>query len=117
MSYDLAVWEGERPASDEEAAAAFEELMDALEAGDFDPPTPRIQAYVAALLARYPDLTTDDGADSPWATGPLLAEAFGTAIYFPISWSGAEEVSAFAAQVAADHGLVCYDPQTETLRP
>ena len=117
MSYDLAVWEGERPDSDEKAAAHFEELMDTLEAGDFDPPTERIAAYVAALLARWPDLTTDEGVDSPWATGPLLAEAFGSAIYFPISWSAAEEVSTFAAQKAADHGLVCFDPQTETLRP
>jgi hypothetical protein len=117
MSYDLAVWEGERPASDEEAGATFAELMDALEAGELDPPTERIEGYVAALLARWPDITTDDGEDSPWATGPLLAEAFGSAFYFPMTWSGAEEASAFAAQVAAAHGLVCFDPQTETLRP
>ena len=117
MSYDLAVWEGERPGSDDEAAETFAELMDALEAGDVEPPSERIVAYVDALLERWPDLTLDGGEDSPWATGPLLSEASGSTIYFPMSWSRAAEASAFAARVAAEHGLVCYDPQTESLRP
>ena len=29
----------------------------------------------------------------------------------------AEEASAFAADLAQQHGLVCYDPQMECLRP
>jgi hypothetical protein len=50
-------------------------------------------------------------------SGPLISEALGDAIYFGISWSRADEAAAFAARVAAEHGLVCYDPQSELLVP
>lgn len=43
------------------------------------------------------------------ASGPLM--------YFPMVWSSCEEVSAWAAQLAYEHGLVCYDPQLDQLRP
>jgi hypothetical protein len=116
MTYDLAVWEGEAPPSDQAALAIFERLMAALEAGHADPPSERIKAYVAALLDRWPDITDDRGEDSPWADGPLIGDAFGAAIYFPMVWSRCEEASAFAATVAVAHGLVCFDPQSSTLR-
>lgn len=80
------------------------------------PPTPRIVSYVQALLDRYPDRGTDGGADSPWSTGPLLDDARGPLIYFPIVWSRCEEVSGWAAQLAEDHGLHCFDPQRNQLR-
>ena len=118
MSFDLAVWEGDRPATDADASAIYERLMNRMEAGDFvDPPSPRIRAYVESLLGRWPDITEDDGEDSPWADGPLIGNAFGDAIYFGMVWSKAEEASDFAARLAAQHGLVCYDPQSESLRP
>lgn len=118
MSFDLAVWEGQRPESDRAAAAAYQLLVERLESGDTDaPPSPRITAYVEALLDRWPDLTEAGGEESPWADGPLISNAFGAAIYFSMVWSRADEVSAFAAQLAERHGLVCYDPQSETLLP
>ncbi|WP_340540911.1 hypothetical protein [Nocardioides sp. GXZ039] len=120
MSFDLAVWEGPRPASDEEAAQVYEQLMERMETAIDDdpvPPSPRIRSYVDALLARWPDLTDDGSEDSPWADGPMIANAFGEAIYFSMVWSRAEEASEFAARTAAEHGLVCFDPQSEALRP
>jgi len=33
-----------------------------------------------------------------------------------MSYSRAEEVSEYAAALAREHGLVCFDPQGETLR-
>lgn len=59
----------------------------------------------------------DAGEDSPWADGPLIGNAIGEAIYFAMVWSRAEEASDFASRLAAQHGLVCFDPQSETLRP
>jgi hypothetical protein len=57
VSYDLAVWEGERPASDELAERVYmgfvNVYLDADEPSD-EPPTPAIQRYVAALLERWP---------------------------------------------------------------
>jgi hypothetical protein len=56
MSYDLAVWDGEQP-RDEEAGALFDELyLRYLDSEDVVvEPSPRIQAYVEALVERYPD--------------------------------------------------------------
>ena len=87
MSYDLAVWEGERPVSDEAALAAYVEMMKRTEGVDSEPPSDRIRAYVNALLARWPDITTPDGDDSPWADGPLINNASGTGITW--RWCGA----------------------------
>ncbi|GAA5029096.1 hypothetical protein [Streptomyces siamensis] len=118
MSYDLAVWEGERPADDRTAGRVFNDLYDRyidVDAGE--PPTERIAAYVAGLLERWSDVTEDDYGTSPWHTGPLIREARGPVIYFPMSWSMAEEASAFAASLAQSMELVCFDPQQNRLRP
>jgi hypothetical protein len=57
VSYDLAVWEGDRPASDAVAREEFGRLYDRyIGSGDLLPPTPRIAAYVCALLDQYPDI-------------------------------------------------------------
>jgi hypothetical protein len=85
MSYDLAVWEGERPADDRAAGRAFTDLYD-----------------------RYVDT---------WSTGPLIGEACGPLIYFPMRWSMAEEASTCAAALAHSMGRVCFDPQENRLRP
>lgn len=118
MTFDLAVWEGPRPETDEAAAIVYGQLMDRMEAGDLDAePTPRIRAYVDALLTHWPDITEDAGADSPWADAPLIGNAFGDAIYFAMVWSRADEAAEYAARLADQHGLVCYDPQSEMLLP
>jgi hypothetical protein len=46
-----------------------------------------------------------------------MREAVGWFIYFPMVFSMADEASAFAADLAQQHGLVCFDPQLERLRP
>ncbi|WP_148616375.1 hypothetical protein [Nocardioides rubriscoriae] len=118
MSYDLAVWDGPRPESDAAAAETYELVMSRFESEDNPAePTPRIRAYVEALLSRWPDLDADAGEESPWADCPLMSNADGDAVYFSMVWTRAEEDSEFAAEVAAQHGLVCFDPQAESLRP
>ncbi|MEV0601913.1 hypothetical protein AB0I82_21765 [Streptomyces sp. NPDC050315] len=117
MSYDLAVWEGERLADDKTAARVFSDLYDRYIDGEMEPPSARIAAYVAALLERWCDLSEDEEDTSPWSTGPLIGEASGPLIYFPMRWSMAEEASAYAAAVAESMGLVCFDVQQNRLRP
>ncbi|MGW1281971.1 hypothetical protein ACWD4V_34085 [Streptomyces tsukubensis] len=118
MSYDLAVWEGDRPADDETAGQIFSNLYDRYIDGEAEePPFERIEAYVAALLERWCDITEDDEDTSPWSTGPLIDEASGPLIYFAMRWSMAEEASAYAAAVAQSMGLVCFDVQQDRLRP
>ncbi|MFF8532347.1 hypothetical protein ACF07B_10365 [Streptomyces sp. NPDC015532] len=114
MSYDLAVWEGERPADDRTAGRIFTDLFDRyLDAEMTSPPTECIAAYVAALAERWGDATDDA---SPWAAWPLIAGAGGPLVYFPMGWSRCEEVSAWAAALADSMGLICFDPQQNRLR-
>jgi hypothetical protein len=118
VSYDLAVWEGRPPDTNEAAAAAFKDLCDRYLAAEDPPePTPRIRRYVEALLARWPDIADDAGASSPWASSPLIGDAIGPVVYFPMVYSQAEEAVAFAAALAWAHDLVCFDPQDGGLRP
>jgi hypothetical protein len=117
MSYDLAVWEGSRPL-DAEGGEAFERLYrDYLESDVEVPPTQAIRDYVMALLARWVDLTEDEDDSSPWSDGPLINNASGPIIYFAMRFSMADEVSAAAARMAAERGLVCFDPQWNRIRP
>jgi hypothetical protein len=118
MSYDLAVWEGEQPGDDEVAGQTYQYLCETyLEADELLPPTPRLAAFARALLDVYPDIDSDGGDESPWSTAPLSGEAIGPLMSLPMRHSRAEEISAWAAQIAAQHGLVCYDPQMDRLRP
>jgi hypothetical protein len=117
VSFDLAVWEGDRPANDFAAAAEFKRLYDQYtESGAPVEPTARIAAYVQALLARYPDIDTEAGEESPWSTAPLMDEARGPLVYFPMAWSRSEETSEWATRLAEHQGLNCFDPQATQLR-
>lgn len=130
MSFDLTGWEGERPESDEIALTVFLSLIDTWQSDDSlevleanmrgekttHDPTSTIERHVAALLDRWPVVSTDEGADSPWSDGPLIINATGPFFYFGMTRSRAEEASDLASRVASEHGLVCLDPQAEALR-
>ncbi|MEV5673820.1 hypothetical protein AB0L28_34320 [Streptomyces sp. NPDC052503] len=117
MSYDLAVWEGEKPADDKTAGRVFDDLYDRYVGNEVEgPPSERIAAYLTALLERWCDLTEDEEDTSPWSTGPRIGEASGPLIYCPMRWSMAEEASASAAAVAEAMGLTCFDVQQNRLR-
>jgi len=122
MSYDLAVWAGTAPESAHAATVEYGRRMDALEAyldqtGEPPPPTRAIRAFVEAALVRYPDLDDDSGDACPWASSPLIGEAVGDLIYFPMTFSGAEYARDVLAALAQQQGLICYDPQIERLLP
>jgi hypothetical protein len=118
MSYDLVVWEGERPAD----GATAERVLDGLyrlyiDGAEDHPPTERISAYVATLIERWGDTTSEDEDAVPWSAGPLIGEGRGPLLYFCLRWSMADEISAQAAAIAHSMGLVCFDPQLGRLRP
>ncbi|SHM90764.1 hypothetical protein [Actinacidiphila paucisporea] len=118
MTYDLAVWEGDKPADDKTAGRVFSDLYDRyIDSEVEEPPSERIAAYVTVLLERWCDISEDEEDTSPWSTGPLIGEASGPLIYFPMRWSMAEEASAYAVTVAESMGLVCFDVQPDRLRP
>lgn len=115
MSYDLAVWVGDRPADDSEAAIVHEALYEKyIEMEELATPHRLIKTFVGRLVERWSDIDTGD--DSPWMGSPLLGSARGPYIYFGIAWSRADEVSSYAVQVAEQLGLTCFDPQMRVLR-
>lgn len=117
MSYDIAVWAGSRPADDAAALSTYEELWARYEGTD-EAANPDILAYIEDLTKRYPDLTDlddDHVDDSVWADGPLTGNVMGPFFYFAMTYGGAEEALSFVATTAAQHGLVCFDPQTAKL--
>jgi hypothetical protein len=117
MSYDLAVWEGKRPRTNAEAQETLTTLLARYqEAGEPPGPTDGIRRYVEALLVKFPELDDDNEDDCPWSDSPLIRNATGPLFYFSMAFSHAEIASAFAAQVAKEHGLVCFDPQSSELR-
>jgi hypothetical protein len=118
VSYDLAVWEGDRPADDAAAREQFLRLYDRyIRSGGPRPPTLSIATYVHALLDRYPEMDSEAGDDSPWVDAPLIGDASGPFLYFGMVYSQCDETSEWASQLAVKHGLVCYDPQLGKLRP
>ncbi len=112
MSYDVAVWEGERPATDAEAAIVFQDLADEADESDL-PPTPAIRDFVEALVQRWPE-GEDDG---PWSDEPLIGGAVGSFAYVSMTFSSVELVMTYLVHQAEVLGLVCFDPQAECLLP
>ncbi|GGZ24718.1 hypothetical protein GCM10010300_80230 [Streptomyces olivaceoviridis] len=117
MSYDLAVWEGDRPADERTAGCVFNDLYDRYLDGETqEPPSGSIADYVTALLERWCDVTEDKAGTPPWPVGPLIDCASGPLICFRMDWRRAEEASAYAAHVTHVM-LVCFDVQQNQLRP
>jgi hypothetical protein len=80
-------------------------------------PDPRVLAFRADLLHRWPDLADgispwhhDLGERQPWGRTDL-ADRF-VALQLPFRWPDLESLPVLANL----HGLDCYDPQTEQLR-
>jgi hypothetical protein len=118
MSYDLAVWEGARPTSDLHALQHFHRLYDNfMDGGEFVSASRQIQSLVAKLLDRWADIDAESEADKscPWVGRPLSRNASGPLIYVTIRKSKAAEVVPYVVQLAAENGLVCFDPQTGEL--
>jgi hypothetical protein len=119
MSYDLAVWVGDAPESHASALAEYTLRMDAMEAaieGDAEAePHPRLLAFADVLLASYPDLDDDNEDAIPWADAPLKNNIVGDLFYFSMAPSHADAAIPFIVATANSHGLVCLDPQTESL--
>lgn len=113
MSFDLAVWYSPRALDPAAADAVYQALAEGVNpprgapiAGD-----PRVAAFRAALASRYPDLDAVPEAEldgSPWACGPEGSDRY---VIMNLRWSAEDAVLHVIAGLAAEHGLVLYDPQ------
>ena len=114
MSWVVAVWREPRPASPLDARRILEDLA---EVGDDDQgssaPDPQLVAYVERLIRRWPDISDDEGQDSPWADSPLMANISGGLFLCALTASGIEEGLSFMIEAARELDLVCFDTQTD----
>jgi hypothetical protein len=122
VSVDLAIWEGPLPSDAAAARATFEELSNQFLDSPSTPPTEKIAHYVDVLLSRYPDMP-DAGEDEdvdpdevPWGSGPLIGNAMGPILYLNLTLNKAfDEAWRYCVETAAAHGLVSFDPQSDSL--
>ena len=114
MSYDLAVWDGDRPLDDDRACLTYDELYERYLASDgpYEPETASITAYLAAFREQYPN---DEQLIAEKASPRVDSEVSGPIVYLTMSYRHAEDVADHAADLARRHGLVCFDPQIEQL--
>ncbi|MFI5843513.1 hypothetical protein ACIA8K_27790 [Catenuloplanes sp. NPDC051500] len=109
MSFSLAVWRHLGVPTGEEAFDVYDRLSDGevgvVEGG------PKVSKFLNSLLEFYPD---DNGLAAPWASEVYFNNE---CVLMQISWSRAQEVSAVVRVLAAENGLIVYDPQSrEVLR-
>jgi len=111
MSWVLVAWDGPVPTSTDDAARIFEELESSV--SEEDPPTDALRGYVEEMLARWPDITEDDGEDSPWGDGPLIGNASGPLLVFSLVSSSLNESLPYCSEVARRRGIVLYDQEQD----
>jgi hypothetical protein len=111
MSWVLVAWDGRVPTGTDDAARIFEELESSV--SEEDPPTDAVRGYVEEMLARWPDITEDDGEDSPWGDGPLIGNASGPLLVFSLVSSSLNESLPYCTEVARRRGIVLYDPEQD----
>ncbi|MFD5823915.1 hypothetical protein [Lentzea sp. NPDC060358] len=96
---DVVVWRAPGPASVPEAAARYAELRSS-PLGAFEP---SVAAFVRELRRTSPD----PGSAVSWDE----ALTVGTdAVIVHVVWPGRRRVLELVALLAAEHGLVCYEP-------
>jgi hypothetical protein len=114
MSFDLVIWVGDRPASDQEAHRTFDRLMAEVEReiseGIAPKPDPRLARCVREITGSYSDGLLGLIFGSVWTSMPVTPH--GSIVYMNLAWGVKTKVLDFIARTAAKHGLVCYDPQT-----
>ena len=111
VSYDLVVWRGPRPHDAVEAERLYKAHMRAVEEGEA--PSRAIQSFLGEVTARIP-ADPDFALGTAWAGSPW-DDAVGDVAILTFRADRVGAVLDVCGRVAANHGLVCYDPQTGSL--
>jgi len=110
MSMDLAVWYSTRPLDKKQALAIYQGLCNGelavLEGSE------RIDAFLSDLHGVYAaldDLSEEEAEKSPWAGDFDRSDGH---VIMSITWSGPDDAPELVVKLAAEHGLICFDPQS-----
>jgi len=113
MTFQLGVWHAEKPLS----LGAAGQLFDRVIAGK-EPdikPAPAMKAFFNQLMRRYPtldDWPNEDVTECPWADQPRFHTQY---IIFTTLPAHSEQLEAVIIDMALEHGMTVYDPQTPDL--
>ncbi|MBO3743112.1 hypothetical protein [Actinoplanes flavus] len=110
MSFDLYVWHEPKPITPAVADAKLERWADD-EPGVFTA-HPAVLRFYDELLDRFPALESDE--DGVWSATPDRDDMIVAA---SCVWSRADEVGTAILELAARHGLVCYEPGYAIVNP
>ena len=108
MSYDVVVWVGAAPRTDQDARHGFERRLPFLDA--YSPQVhPALEQFLDDVLERYPD--DAEAEDGIWSMTPMrdTVALHGEAIYLTLTYPGARRAIAFLVHRANAHGLVLFD--------
>ncbi len=78
-------------------------------------PTPRLAAFLDALVERLPDDPIVEPPRNPWAFMPLRRDAGGPIAILHVRHDHVGTVMDVVPALAREHGLVCYDLQADVL--
>jgi hypothetical protein len=116
MSCDFGVWFPHRRLSNKEAGELYQRLC----AGDTSEiqPHPAVDAFYAELTARHPEPDTIPEArvgDHDYCPWSCALDRSASHVIVPSVWSKADYVTGFVHELARQHGLAVYDPQSERI--
>lgn len=109
MSFDLWLWGSPKPVTLQQAERICGQLS-AGEGADREA-DPQLEGFYRQLIAWYPPLerlSDSESEGSPWSMSPGLAPGHVTVM---VRWPSAQEITRRVIPLAAEHSLVCYDPQ------
>lgn len=110
MSYDLYLWHGPKPVTAQQAKAICHQLAQGQD--DAVVPHEAVSAFHQDLIARFPRLESlgdDEIEDSPWNMSPSATTG---RVILMIGFSHVAQVGPTVQELARQHGLVCFDPQS-----
>lgn len=109
MSFYLGVWNSPTPISDDEAAARYRELNDEKSVEpEFDE---HVYAFYSRLTSLYPEpemVPDHELYACPWASGIDIAADH---VILALQLEQAPKIIGQIVSLAAQHELVCFDPQ------
>jgi hypothetical protein len=108
VSFDLYLWGSPSPVTADRAEAICQRLAEGESA--VTAPSPRLLDFAGALIERYPRLEElANPENSPWSMSPDVSAK---RVILCLAFSRAREVGPGIVELAGQHDLICYDPQT-----
>jgi hypothetical protein len=104
-------WVGAVPSSDADAYRIWDSYPNFVSSGMALPLDPRIERFVQAMLARWPeDVPVECAGSIPWIDGPLVENANGSMLELDLAPNEAGDAAFdFAVRTAREQGLVAFD--------